>query len=63
MHSMPPHAGDRPKPIQIPSPPDEAQPSRPACPVCGGSLVEERGKLVCRRCRTICETCCEGGRG
>ena len=35
----------------------------PACPVCGGKLVEQRGKLVCSRCRTICETCCEGGRG
>jgi hypothetical protein len=36
---------------------------RPACPVCGGPLVEIRAKLVCARCRTICETCCEGGRG
>jgi len=39
------------------------QAGRPACPVCGGRLVERRGKLVCSRCRTICETCCEGGRG
>jgi hypothetical protein len=37
--------------------------TRPACPVCGGPLFEIRGKLVCARCRTICETCCEGGRG
>jgi hypothetical protein len=37
--------------------------SRPACPVCGGSLVEIRMKLVCSACRAICETCCEGGRG
>ncbi|MDX2035835.1 MAG: hypothetical protein SFX72_04230 [Isosphaeraceae bacterium] len=36
---------------------------RPACPVCGGPLVEIRAKLLCARCRTICETCCEGGRG
>lgn len=36
---------------------------RPACPVCGGSLIEIRGKLQCGRCHTICETCCEGGRG
>jgi hypothetical protein len=35
----------------------------PSCPVCGGRLVEQRGKLVCSRCHTICETCCEGGRG
>jgi SAM-dependent methyltransferase len=33
-----------------------------ACPVCGGVLVEVRGKIVCGRCHQICETCCEGGR-
>ena len=37
--------------------------SRSACPVCGGQLVEIRAKLQCTRCHTICETCCEGGRG
>lgn len=37
-------------------------PSRPACPVCGGELIEIRAKLQCSRCHTICETCCEGGR-
>ena len=37
--------------------------SRPACPVCGGRLIEQRGKLICSRCRTVCETCCEGSRG
>jgi hypothetical protein len=36
---------------------------RPACPVCGGRLIEIRGKLQCGQCHTICETCCEGGRG
>ena len=36
---------------------------RPACPVCQGQLIEIRGKLQCSRCHTICETCCEGGRG
>jgi hypothetical protein len=36
---------------------------RPACPACGGPLAEIRAKLVCARCHTICETCCEGGRG
>ncbi len=35
----------------------------PACPVCGGELIDIRAKLVCARCHTICETCCEGGRG
>jgi len=40
------------------------QPStRPACPVCGGELIEIRAKLQCSRCHQICETCCEGGRG
>ena len=37
--------------------------TRPACPVCGGTLIEIRQKLQCSRCHTICETCCEGGRG
>jgi hypothetical protein len=36
---------------------------RPACPACGGPLVEIRAKLQCSRCHTICETCCEGGPG
>lgn len=36
---------------------------RPACPACGGPLVEIRAKLRCARCRAIYETCCEGGRG
>ena len=35
----------------------------PSCPVCGGRLIEQGGKLVCSRCHTVCETCCEGGRG
>ncbi|HVV99076.1 MAG TPA: hypothetical protein VHB77_01980 [Planctomycetaceae bacterium] len=33
------------------------------CPACGGELIEIRAKLQCSRCHTICETCCEGGRG
>jgi hypothetical protein len=36
---------------------------RPSCPACGGTLVEIKAKLICSRCRTICETCCEGGPG
>lgn len=35
----------------------------PACPACGGELIEIRAKLICAVCHTICETCCEGGRG
>jgi Zn finger protein HypA/HybF involved in hydrogenase expression len=41
----------------------EHEPSKPACPVCGGKLIEIRAKLQCSRCHTINETCCEGGRG
>ena len=37
--------------------------TKPACPVCGGGLVEIRHKLQCSVCHSICETCCEGGRG
>ena len=36
---------------------------RAACPVCGGVLIEIRHKRQCSLCHTICETCCEGGRG
>jgi hypothetical protein len=36
---------------------------RAECPVCGGPLFEIRAKLQCAQCHTICETCCEGGRG
>ncbi len=42
---------------------DHRESARPSCPVCGGRLVEIRGKLQCSTCRAICETCCEGGRG
>jgi hypothetical protein len=51
---------DPPDDRDAPRPP--ARP-RPACPACGAPLVEVKAKLVCSRCRTICETCCEGGRG
>jgi hypothetical protein len=37
------------------------QTAQSPCPVCGGRLEEVRQNLVCGRCRTICETCCEGG--
>lgn len=43
---------------------DPAEQTSPrVCPVCGGSLIDIRHKLQCERCHTICETCCEGGRG
>jgi hypothetical protein len=56
----PPPDGTRPPPKE---PSAETPPATTACPVCGGRLIEIRAKLVCSRCRTICETCCEGGRG
>ena len=48
---------------QPPDDPHNPTPCRPACPVCGGPLIEIRAKLQCSQCHTICETCCEGGRG
>lgn len=32
-----------------------------SCPVCGGTLIEIRAKIVCEVCHTIVESCCEGG--
>jgi ribosomal protein S18 acetylase RimI-like enzyme len=32
---------------------------RPACPVCGGQLLDIRRKLCCVRCHSIIETCCD----
>jgi hypothetical protein len=37
--------------------------AEPICQICSGRLIEIRAKLVCERCHTIWETCCEGGRG
>ena len=42
---------------------DSSATGRQACQICGGRLIEIRAKLQCERCRTIWETCCEGGRG
>ena len=39
------------------------KPCQPACPACGGSLIDIRAKLQCSKCHRIYETCCEGGRG
>ncbi|MFN5300926.1 MAG: hypothetical protein ACK5HA_21850 [Planctomycetaceae bacterium] len=50
-------------PRVCPAPTSDSTSSRPACPVCGGELMEIRAKRQCTRCHTICETCCEGGRG
>ncbi|HET6423461.1 MAG TPA: hypothetical protein VFG20_07240 [Planctomycetaceae bacterium] len=53
----------RPAPPSV-SPPNAEPPEElPACPVCGGHLIEIRQKWICERCHTICQTCCEGGRG
>jgi len=46
-----------------PDEPTRPSESRPACPVCGGRLIEIRAKFHCEQCHRICETCCEGGRG
>ena len=32
---------------------------RPACPVCGGQLLDIRRKLCCAQCHSIIETCCD----
>ncbi|MBI1900702.1 MAG: hypothetical protein HYS13_06280 [Planctomycetia bacterium] len=52
-----PTGGERP-PAEEPTPPD----IRAICPVCGAKLVQIQAKLVCSKCHTICETCCEGER-
>ncbi|RUL88245.1 hypothetical protein [Tautonia sociabilis] len=56
---------ERPRTPPEEPPRTEAPPASclPACPACGGTLIEVKMKLVCSRCRTICETCCEGGPG
>jgi hypothetical protein len=66
-HPPSPHEPSPPGPSVIADAPPRAATAcasaRPACPVCGGKLVEQRAKLICSRCRTVCETCCEGGPG
>jgi hypothetical protein len=54
---------DSPKTPASPKQEQSRESCPPSCPVCGGRLIEQRGKLICSRCHTICETCCEGGRG
>ena len=39
--------------------PNEAESPKPACPVCGGQLMDIRRKLTCMRCHSIIETCCD----
>lgn len=34
---------------------------QPVCFVCRNQLQEIRGKLICKICHTINETCCDGG--
>ncbi|MBI1346477.1 hypothetical protein GC163_09320 [bacterium] len=50
-------------PVEVAAPDIDETLIFPACPVCGGHLIDIRQKRVCERCHTICETCCEGGRG
>jgi hypothetical protein len=38
---------------------NETESSRPACPVCGGRLIDIRRKLCCTNCHSIIETCCD----
>jgi len=54
---------DSPKTPAMPKQEQTRESCPPSCPACGGRLIEQRGKLICSRCHTICETCCEGGRG
>jgi len=54
---------DSPKTPAMPKQEQTRESCPPSCPACGGRLIEQRGKLICSRCHTICEICCEGGRG
>ncbi len=38
---------------------DPEKTDRPACPVCGGQLLDIRRKLCCVQCHSIIETCCD----
>ncbi len=38
---------------------DREKTDRPACPVCGGQLLDIRRKLCCIQCHSIIETCCD----
>ena len=58
-----PGVSDRDPPLPTSSEPAAPRSAGPCCPVCGGQLVDIRHKLVCSQCHSICETCCEGGRG
>ena len=39
-----------------------SEPGLPACPVCGGRLVDIRSQLHCTRCHALCESTCDGER-
>ena len=38
---------------------DREEAASPACPVCGGRLIDIRRKLCCEQCHNIIETCCD----
>jgi hypothetical protein len=45
--------------LEIAGEADREKTDRPACPVCGGQLLDIRRKLSCVRCHAIIETCCD----
>jgi GNAT superfamily N-acetyltransferase len=49
--------GDRKSPV--PQEADREEAASPACPVCGGRLLDIRRKLCCEQCHNIIETCCD----
>jgi hypothetical protein len=57
---VPPPGRDQPSEQAVPQP--DTRVSTPFCQLCGTPLFEIHGKLQCPRCRTIWESCCEGGR-
>ena len=47
-----------PETCQLPTPPVSPLPVRPGCPVCGGTLIPQRGQVRCLRCMwTMCAGC------
>jgi hypothetical protein len=55
---LPPDVGRTTRPADD-SDSHEKEADGPACPVCGGRLVDIRRKLCCEQCHSIVETCCD----
>jgi len=49
----------RSRPAEIGGKAEPEKTDRPACPVCGGQLLDIRRKLTCLQCHSIIETCCD----